>query len=478
MFHAELAIPIVLVAAAILGLVVIVIAVICRAHKANVLGVRGDFASNERTGNINDIAEAGSLHQYLLGLHQRHGVDLAGFYLGTQLILSAASPESFADMADCFDRCQHTFKIFDPVTTAHSARYLSGKRGRHRHQQYCNFFKSTATLEKISCLLTMYTRCLVDEFASAALAGRPVNLTHAAYSFTVNCLGCNSLSDEDVTALHAASDSRLEEQECSFGLQQPSAETLKRCDTCRMEIYKIVRQHLDATSAGVSKTDAKLAENREMVAEMAELLLHGIHATSNLIIWAMYCLCLNQDAQERVANEALQVVGQTGVASYENVAELHYTANVIRETQRWAPLVTIDTRCLQKDRTIRGQTVPAQTPIVTAFGVVQQSPDLWPEPELFKPERFSSEAASSIQDDSTLDSYGMPGRKCPGRQLGHLQSMFILSSLCQHFRCSLVEGQDVSKVFGPVTHPSTEIFMRVKQRKWTHEERDYVTTRV
>ena len=56
-----------------------------------------------REGNLPDISQAGSLHEFLMGLHEKYG-KIASFWMGDQLTVSIASPELFKEHSHVFDR--------------------------------------------------------------------------------------------------------------------------------------------------------------------------------------------------------------------------------------------------------------------------------------------------------------------------------------------------------------------------------------
>ena len=56
-----------------------------------------------RTGNLADIAKAGTVHNFLVDLHDEYG-DLASFWWGNQITISIASPELFKETRAMFDR--------------------------------------------------------------------------------------------------------------------------------------------------------------------------------------------------------------------------------------------------------------------------------------------------------------------------------------------------------------------------------------
>ena len=54
-------------------------------------------------GNFEDIQDAGSLHEFLLYLHEEYG-PLVSFWWGQQLVVSFGSPEMFNEVKTVFDR--------------------------------------------------------------------------------------------------------------------------------------------------------------------------------------------------------------------------------------------------------------------------------------------------------------------------------------------------------------------------------------
>ena len=63
-------------------------------------------------GNRGDLEAAGSLHHYLVKLHQQYG-DIVSFWLGKEYIISIASPELFKQHSHLFDRpCEFSQQPF------------------------------------------------------------------------------------------------------------------------------------------------------------------------------------------------------------------------------------------------------------------------------------------------------------------------------------------------------------------------------
>ena len=70
--------------------------------------IYSSFSSN---GNFEDMQDAGSLHEFLVNLHDEYG-PLASFWWGTNLVVSLASPEMFDEVKALFDRPSTVYIIF------------------------------------------------------------------------------------------------------------------------------------------------------------------------------------------------------------------------------------------------------------------------------------------------------------------------------------------------------------------------------
>lgn len=64
-------------------------------------------------GNLSDVIRAGSLHEYLLHLHDEYG-KICGFYWGEQFVVSVADPKYFDQQVGVFDRPSEFFCISSP----------------------------------------------------------------------------------------------------------------------------------------------------------------------------------------------------------------------------------------------------------------------------------------------------------------------------------------------------------------------------
>ena len=60
--------------------------------------------------------------------------------------------------------------------------------------------------------------------------------------------------------------------------------------------------------------------------------------TSYTLMWCLYCLGTNPEAQEKLRSEVQQVVGDSEMVTPEHVGRMPYLRHVVKETQRYREL--------------------------------------------------------------------------------------------------------------------------------------------
>jgi cytochrome P450 family 110 len=134
------------------------------------------------------------------------------------------------------------------------------------------------------------------------------------------------------------------------------------------------------------------------------------------------------DVLARLRDE-LHVVAGDGPIEPEHVTRLEYLDAVIKETQRLTPVVPFTGRILQAPAHIGGRELPAGVGVSPAIYVTHRRPDLWPEPERFRPERFLGTRPSSGQ----FFPFGGGVRRCLGAAFATYEMKVVLAEV---LRCA------------------------------------------
>nr|XP_020671366.1 cytochrome P450 3A1-like [Pogona vitticeps] len=112
--------------------------------------------------------------------------------------------------------------------------------------------------------------------------------------------------------------------------------------------------------------------------------------------------------------------------------QLEYLDMVMSESQRLYPLGGRIERVSKKDVEINGVTIPKDMVVMISPYVLHRDPDVWPEPEEFRPERFSKENKDKI-DPYTFLPFGAGPRNCIGMRFAQVTMKVAITVLLQRF---------------------------------------------
>uniref|UniRef100_A0A3Q3X5B8 Cytochrome P450 3A n=1 Tax=Mola mola TaxID=94237 RepID=A0A3Q3X5B8_MOLML len=114
---------------------------------------------------------------------------------------------------------------------------------------------------------------------------------------------------------------------------------------------------------------------------------------------------------------------------------------------------------------INGVTIPKGTSITVPVYVLQRDPTLWPEPEAFKPERFSKDNKDNIDPYAFLP-FGAGPRNCIGMRFALLMMKLAMVEILQRFSFVPCKETDIPMVLGNdgFTTPKNPIKLKLEPR--------------
>jgi coumaroylquinate(coumaroylshikimate) 3'-monooxygenase len=185
-------------------------------------------------------------------------------------------------------------------------------------------------------------------------------------------------------------------------------------------------------------------------AELVGVLMDTVIATSDtfiaLIEWILAFICDRPDIQKKLQDELDRVVGQDRLVEARDQINCPYYNAFIKEILRTRPITPINPpRRAMVDTQLAGYDIPKDTWIFQHWGSMMKRPDLWKDPEVFRPERFLDESAEDghyafktptapkknadgqpMASKFVAFAYGQ--RSCPGYRLGRV-SVFLQSAM-------------------------------------------------
>lgn len=186
-----------------------------------------------------------------------------------------------------------------------------------------------------------------------------------------------------------------------------------------------------------ARYDDGSAMEDEVVRDHLRTLLFGGHeTTANILTWALYFVQRHPEVRARVMSE-LDALGPTIEANA--LAHLPYLGAVIDETLRMRPVTTEISRQVRKPWQLGPWSLPGKSAVCPAVTILHFRPDLWPEPEAFKPERFLDTKPAP----NTYIPWGGGSHRCLGALWARYEACVIVGTLLREFEFELLE-QDVA----------------------------------
>ncbi|KIO29637.1 hypothetical protein M407DRAFT_21225 [Tulasnella calospora MUT 4182] len=186
-----------------------------------------------------------------------------------------------------------------------------------------------------------------------------------------------------------------------------------------------------------SKSEEELQYSERIIKDTSfSFFRAGAETTESVIRSFLLAMTLHPQIQARVRSEIDAVIGHNRFPSLEDrgVEKMPYLESTLLESMRWHPPVSsIIPHLPIRDDTFRGYFIPKGTTIIANAWHVGRDPQLYHEPNVFKPERFLKRNENDgplTLDTSTLNPleyvFGFGRRICPGRELA-LQNIWIIA---------------------------------------------------
>lgn len=195
--------------------------------------------------------------------------------------------------------------------------------------------------------------------------------------------------------------------------------------------------------------------------EAKTLFVAGHETTATALTWALYLLSRHPEARARVQAEA-DAFDEQGPTSYDG-ERLAYTTRVFKEALRmYPPLVMIGRRSLAPVQ-IAGVDFPARSLIFASPYVLHYSPDVYPDPDRFDPDRFLPEAETKRHKSAFLP-FGVGPRVCIGNYFALMEGPIILATWMRRASIELVSRRELEADRFATLRPKGEVLAVIRKR--------------
>jgi cytochrome P450 len=133
--------------------------------------------------------------------------------------------------------------------------------------------------------------------------------------------------------------------------------------------------------------DGRPLSDQEIRDALLTLVLAGHETTSIALAWALEQIVPRADVVERIMEELVRTTGGQPPRA-EHLSQLEYLDAAIRESLRVRTILPIVVRLTKRAFVAGGHEYPAGVVLCPCSHLVHRRPDLYPEPDQFRPERF------------------------------------------------------------------------------------------
>jgi cytochrome P450 family 110 len=197
--------------------------------------------------------------------------------------------------------------------------------------------------------------------------------------------------------------------------------------------------------------DGQPMSDRQLRDEMVTLLVAGHETTANALSWFFH-LVLGAPESLTTLKAEIAEAEQGGVASLTSITALQYLDAAIKETLRVRPIVPHASRLLATAKTIGTRDLPAGVMLLPSIYLTQRRPEIYEDPERFRPERFLGKRYTPYE----YFPFGGGVRRCIGMAFATYEMKIILSQILSRVSMRAEPGSRVRVTVRAITLAPSE----------------------
>jgi len=344
---------------------------------------------------------------------------------------------------------------------------LEGEQWRERRRTLQSAFAPEQVADA-GPLTTRYTQAMVDDWPVNARLRVDEHARDLALSILATVLFDLDLRGES-TPIHEAADdilARMDLQSVSAYLPEWIPTQINR--RFRRAVTTL-HDRLDATVADRDGPDGGDLLSTMIAAglppetvrdELIAFLFAGFDSTATALSCTLSLLAAHPEEQAALATELDTVVGD-GRPTAEHLSSLKRLAAVVRESLRLYPPQYLLFRQAEKDVTLEGYALSADTTLLVPPWVLHRDKRFWEAPESFRPERWLGDSDGGRPEYAYLP-YGGGPRRCIGARMADVMLKLIVAVVVDRRRLRAVTPLSVSA--GPTLSLDSGVTLRTAHR--------------
>lgn len=177
-------------------------------------------------------------------------------------------------------------------------------------------------------------------------------------------------------------------------------------------------------------------------------MIAGMETTVSTFRWAILAMMKHPEIQEKVFKEIEANLGLERIPTMADKLRLPYVVATLNEVQRWGNILPINLfHTNDTDFQLGGYTIPKNVTVIPQISVLAIDEKVFPEPEMFRPERFLEPDGKTLSKIDQFAPFSMGKRQCLGEGLARAELFLIFVYLMQRFKFSIPPGaQEPSEI--------------------------------
>jgi cytochrome P450 len=218
-----------------------------------------------------------------------------------------------------------------------------------------------------------------------------------------------------------------------------------------------------AIKASPAQAQSGALTDMEVRDQCKVMFLAGHDTTATAMQWWCWLMAGNPGAAQRAREEVDRVLGQRDPTPAD-MPQLDWLVASLKEAMRlYPPAPSLIMRRTTADIELDGKVIPSRSLVAMSPWVVQHDPRWFPEPEAFRPERFTKDAPSLPR--GAWMPFGTGPRVCIGQHFAMLEMTVVAAMLLQRYELALEPGEPKPVAqFNVTLRPTASIRLRLHRR--------------
>ncbi|KAG7459980.1 hypothetical protein MATL_G00216350 [Megalops atlanticus] len=232
-------------------------------------------------------------------------------------------------------------------------------------------------------------------------------------------------------------------------LRKIKAEREKNVHKNRVDFLQLMvdSQILEKKIDSTEENSQKGLTDHEILSQAMIFIFAGYETSSSSLSFIAYLLATNPEKMNKLQDEIDEVFPNQAPLKYESLIQMEYLDMVINESMRIYPIGARLERVCKKTVEINGMTIPKGVVAMVPIYTLHRDPVLWPDPEVFKPERFSKDNKQSIDPYAFLP-FGAGPRNCIGMRFAVIMMKLAIVQILQNFSFAVCKETQIPLELG------------------------------